>query len=200
MKERPILFSAPMVRAILDGSKTQTRRIVKLNPLIEFDLYEGGLFFVSNSRLGIAPKSTPCVVGDLLWVKETWRVRGKHTDAYKPVEIAANRAHFEIAYQADVAWNDDIYGKVRPSIFMPRSLSRISLEVTDVRAERLQTISEQDAEAEGVRSWAASACAKGNPRELTAVGFYQVLWGAINGPDSWHKNPWVWVISFKRIP
>jgi hypothetical protein len=132
-------------------------------------------------------------------VKETWRVRGKHTDRYRPIEIAVNRAHFEIAYQASIAWNDDIYGKVRPSIFLPRTLSRIDLEITEVRVQRLQDISEKDAKAEGVEAFAEAHCAKDNPLDLSSVGYYEYLWNSINGPDSWVSNPWVWAITFRRI-
>lgn len=157
MKERPILFSGPMVRAIREARKTQTRRVVK-----EIDPDE---FVSSNEADNLALCCPYGAVGDRLWVRETWQ--GNQGD---------------IRYGAD---GDSLHGYNgwRPSIFMPRWASRITLEVTGVRVERVQEISEEDAQAEGV----AHRCD------------YKVVWDAINGKKyPWSSNPWVWVIEFKR--
>lgn len=187
MKERPILFSAPMVRALLAGTKTQTRRVAKNLP--HESEYEPGLFSMMVVRDGKLMEATGGVgmlkplcpygqPGDRLWVRETW-TEWEGTFLY--------RADFE---GCEVAW------KWTPSIHMPRKSSRITLEVTAVRVERLQDISEEDAKAEGA----------GGERYI-GQGFdhcvhreaYRTLWNDINGPGSWDANPWVWVVEFKFI-
>jgi hypothetical protein len=178
VKERPILFSGPMVRAILDGQKTQTRRIVKPQPSIE----------------GQEPHLVRCpygVPGDRLWVRETWGEGGMT----KPGDPAS--------YAAD--WPDaGAIRKWRPSIHMPRWASRIDLEVTAVRVERLQAITEEDARAEG----AAHRIARGGDLSgalegetpIQHVAHFRDLWDSINGERTpWASNPWVWVVSFKRV-
>lgn len=174
MTDRPILFSAPMVRALLDGSKTQTRRVLKNMPpapdhdnLVHppkhdapyFDAYCGGkrtaanprgmsddwCWWTRDDRAGQACK-VPFVPGDRLWVKETWRAP-KSCDGQKPSEILAGS---RVWHEADRD-NCDQHGKIRVAIFMPRWASRITLLVTDVRVERLQDCSEGDAIAEGVK-------------------------------------------------
>lgn len=166
MKERPILFSAPMVKAILSGTKTQTRRIVK----------------PQQFPLGTCVACPYGTVGDRLWVRETW------------LQVPAG-----IAFRAD---GGDHYGaggklKWRPSIFMPRAASRITLEVTGVRVERLQGISEDDAEAEGV---AAEPHNGSCVDRRCFVKAYASLWDSLNAKRSpWSSNPWVWVLSFRRI-
>lgn len=204
MKERPILFSAPMVRALLDGRKTQTRRIVKPQP------HE---FFVRFGRLYDHPKKLGEYSGELvlvnspygqprdrLWVKEThafiW------PDEYEP----ENLKDCNIEYRADTDgkalpgdWpeesrDDPERPKWRPSIFMHRWASRILLEITAVRVERLQDISEEDAIAEGAK-W--GAC--GAPQIGSHKAGYAQLWESINGAGSWDANPWVWVVEFKKI-
>jgi hypothetical protein len=186
MKERPILFSAPMVRAILDGSKTQTRRVAK-HPLaqaaVRINSYKGQTEFdciLADDTGGIiqCPYGIP---GDRLWVRETWAVQHEY-DAAAPSEIGASaRWHY--------AATEDLGGlRKRPSIFLPRRGCRILLEITDVRVQRLQEISEGDARAEGYdRSHAF-------PRE-----WFALLWGSINGAGSWHTNPRVWAITFRRL-
>jgi len=175
MKERPILFSGAMVRALLDGSKTQTRRAVKGAPLDWLEMYGFTPEFVANSGNGMCRYGQP---GDRLFVRETWLKTnpfsdgGLHTYGYR----ATDEAEFP-----DAIW--------KPSIHMPRIASRITLEITSVRVERLQDISEADAQAEGV--YTDPAC--------PAYDAYQTLWDQINGPDSWAENPWVWVIEFKRV-
>lgn len=164
MKERPILFSAPMVRALLEGRKTQTRRIAKIFPAAE-----------------TGPVINPFgQAGDKLWVKETWSVPSQW-DHLKPSQLGQERLK-AVCYHAD----GKSAGKTRSSLFMPRAASRILLEIVEVRMERLQAISTAAALAEGV----------GGP---DTVRNYANLWNSINGRGSWALNPWVWVVSFKRV-
>ena len=220
MKERPILFSAPMVRALLAGTKTQTRRVAPVESIDIRDIgdgtiswaakfsepvrsrvsggratgtYSGGRFTrdqaVSIIAADFCPYGQP---GDWLWVRETFMdLQGtgvEHRDS------AGNRQRY--AYAADTrpgSYDDECrkdYGlKWRPSIHMPRTASRITLEVTAVRVERLQDISEADAMAEGC--YTDPAC--------PAYDAYRSLWESINGPGSWDANPYVWVVEFKRV-
>jgi hypothetical protein len=219
MKERPILFSAPMVRAILAGQKTQTRRIVK--PVRGFEhhnicrpdmmadswsvWWHGGV----TDRVGCSQDCPYGKPGDRLWVRETWRTRDCF-DKTSPSGIAAKaeaagfRPGAPIIYEADGfdrTWGDNdagdfgAAGKIRQSIFMPRWASRITLEITAVRVERLQEITEGDALAEGVDWRAVENSHLGNVRR----SHFTALWESINGKDSWTSNPWVWVISVKQI-
>lgn len=190
MKERPILFSAPMIRAILNGSKTQTRRIMK-RPALNY----------LNNGMSIADFILMCEgsqvckfgkVRDHLWVRETWQTHCD-LDGISPSNLPVNSA---IQYPATY---DGWVSKRRPSIHMPRLVSRITLEITGVRVERLQDISEGDALAEGVNEWARGACAKDNPYGFGPIEYFELLWSQINGRQSWYANPFVWVIEFKRI-
>jgi hypothetical protein len=183
MKERPILFSGPMVRAILDGSKTQTRRAVSSK---RFPCADWGYASVGDRCHPLAAHAygTP---GDRLWVRETWAVQHEY-DAAAPSEIGAS-ARWRYAATEDLGGL-----RKRPSIFLPRRGSRILLEITDVRVQRLQEISEGDARAEGAqKSWA------GWPRLASYRSGFQSLWESINGTGSWHANPWVWAITFQRL-
>ena len=165
MKERPIIFSTPMVKAILDGRKTQTRRVIKDQPPLSMrDMFK--------------PKNLKCPygqVGDRLWVRET----------FKPYNCMGG-----FAYKADGDLSTGFPWK--PSIHMPRGASRITLEITESRAERLQDISEEDAKAEGVK-----CC----PNAVSDYKHhFMILWDSINGKKyPWDSNPWVWVISFKVV-
>lgn len=232
MKSRPILFSAPMVRALLDGRKTQTRRMV--NGAVE-DVTRGT--WHSPARLvhrntcqraycenvddgelacggyeltaaGVACRSPYGANGDQLWVRETW---GRVCDDDHDCDDAPDDHHVE--YRADLSpgctdlpggWPAD-EGKFpwRPSIHMPRWANRITLEVTGVRVERLQEISEADALAEGVGVlsyggaediWRSDSGDTRDPRKA-----YSDLWESINGDGSWAANPWVWVVEFRRV-
>lgn len=217
MKTRPILFNGEMVRAILDGSKTQTRRIVKpqRHPFGEVLSADEVAAQVSEQTCAMrCPYGKP---GDHLWVRETFQ--------HSNYPLGPLSEDCDIYYRADY-WDDphgfdgekSPEGKYRywnPSIHMPRKYSRITLEVTDVRIERLNDISETDAIAEGIISvrtgewdrknflqWKVlfdAACAEGRvpPLGPTPKQAYRALWESINGVGSWGQNPWVWVVEFK---
>ena len=192
MTDRPILFSAPMVCALLAGRKTQTRRIasfiVPAGEQCHVRNAHGGWFGPASRVPEVAPDYAPYAVGDRLWVKETWRSH-KSWDGEKPSGIIpASR----IWYEADGRDNCDQHGKVRVSIFMPRWASRITLTVTDVRVEWLQDCSEADALAEGIdRIQFSDAGEWGWPQRK-----YAALWDSINGAGAWEANPWVVAVSF----
>ena len=192
MKERPILFSAPMVRAILAGTKTQTRRIVK--PRLDRDLgrdlgCELAPREIAGEVNGGDYSNAYCAPGDRLWVREAWRILGESPD-----DTLDMFDRDDVQYRAD---EDQSYiDKYRPSIHMPRRFSRITLEVTGVRVERLQDISIADAMAEGVVE--TNANLRGLEPCMEWRYAYEDLWRQINGPGSWDANPWVWVIEFRR--
>lgn len=192
MKERPILFSAPMVRAILDGRKTQTRRAAKPrgNPSTLLDGSWSDEYVLDPDNRDWLMRDFPYgQPGDRLWVKETFF----DTTPFRDAPLFGGRTS-PIAYRAD----GEFIGchKWKPSIYMPRSVSRILLEVTGVRIERLQNISEADAEAEGVDFLRQVPDAD---ETLTARQLYECLWDGINRDGSWDANPWVWVVEFRRI-
>jgi hypothetical protein len=207
MRERPILFSTEMVKAILEGRKTQTRRTKdldlynKINPdywkLVGVGSYQKK---GHNARTGVAmmanatnqtfsdfcPYGNP---GDVLWVRETW-AKIKEFDG--------------VLYKA--AGDDPMRcGKWKPSIHMPKVAARIWLEITDIRVERLQDISEEDACAEGVEYKVSRGGLYYKDYMIERDWYFKAkpsffsLWRKINGTDSLHANPWVWVISFKVL-
>jgi len=199
MKERPILFSAPMVRAILDGRKTQTRRAVKPQPVHMFgegnhSNYEwrGGVFaldmYPKNSLiLNHCPYGQP---GDRLWVREAWSHDAESLEQCRAsLEDAMGGGMYGPYYRATESAPDTL--RWRPSIHMPRWASRIDLLITGVRVERLQDISTEDALAEGISRMECP--------DWHATTDFRALWESINGPGSWEANPWVWVIEFKRV-
>mgnify|MGYP003441461874 CR=1 len=237
MRERPILFSAPMVRAILAGTKTQTRRVVKLphlNPLGQWEPFrfggEGcrdskgreisGQMTISHTRTGEVIGCPYGVPGDRLWVREAWadlteshgRPYERHNTATGLYERGTEPFvwHRADGEQPDNGSGAEKYAPWRPSIHMPRLASRIDLEITGVRVERLQDISAEDCIAEGMQSFL---------REHDAVcdlqDQFRALWDSIHGKpvierDSegreiarrmfdWAANPWVWVVEFRRI-
>lgn len=252
MKERPVLFSGAMVNAILEGRKTQTRRVIKNFPEYErgteppqkargiaprhpapyFDCYrnekkteanprgdsEHWCWWDEYDRMGNGwlkcPYGKP---GDRLWVREKFLVElpGDYrydAEGIPPGEYPAHLQKESIVHYAATNTLKTL-GAWKPSIHMPRWASRITLEIVSVRVERLNDISEEDAEREGVESawddglpdskwgpaWAAAD--KSNPR-LTRFGArsgFAVLWESINGPGSWEANPWVWVVEFKVV-
>jgi hypothetical protein len=226
MKSRPILYSAPMVRALLEGRKTQTRRVVKHRHPFEVD---DGIIDSGDAKWpyfpeyvygepGVIPMRCPYGTrGDRLWVKETHAVvmpskSGKlEYDGARLIEDTEHGTPVEVWYRADgelgvMSTMFDDGPRWRPSIHMRREYSRLTLEVTDVRVERVQDISNTDAIAEGLipvdgpngkQMWAYSETTGGyfaDPR----VAFH-MLWHSINGAESWAANPWVWCVGFKVV-
>lgn len=206
MKERPILFNGDMVRAILDGRKIQTRRVIRPQPsagIRKSPFANGGI----EDGHGRAIKTT-YEPGDRLWVRESWAV-GKCADGFKPSELHAGAWLVEnggIWFDADNTKPKKPYspkGKKRPSIFMPRWASRITLEVTKVRVERIQEITPKDVYAEGV--WCAKSLSYENTipslRQKCKDVYFRSLWDRINKNRGygWDVNPWVWVVKFKML-
>lgn len=205
MKERPILFSTPMVNAILAGRKTQTRRIVKPSKW-EHENPEYGVSF-GKCHFG--------KVGDILWVKETWQYADWTDDGYPWIRYTADDSIIlrdvipdswgdrlsDIWAALSASENYDIDGRAadrkwRPSMFMPRWASRITLEITGISVERLNDITPADCVAEGYKSDLSKHYAQ---EELNALDWYRDLWEQLNGEGSWALNPWVWVIEFRRV-
>jgi hypothetical protein len=216
MTEKPILFSGAMVRAILDGRKTMTRRDIKIKGYKSFSEFGPSTTkgydwsfrradkcwcdFNNEDLLKLQPHH----VGDQLWVREAWRTHGTY-DRLKPSDVPVDAP---ISYEASRA-DGDFFGKLRPSMFMCRWMSRITLEVTAVKVERLQDISEADAMAEGIHLWPApkefgttrrfAADYHNGPYGSDYRHGFSLLWESINGPGSWEANPWVAAYSFKVI-
>jgi hypothetical protein len=226
MKERPILFSAPMVRAILEGRKTQTRRVMKVQPTLH-DFGAGGVKFAI-----VKPETSPgyeavgCDIikagdtayakmpygapGDRLWVREAWAYRLDH-DHLSPTQLIAAGVR-EAWFWADGPGHccntgcAGAAGRIRASMHLPRAYSRITLEITDVRVQRVQDISEEDARDEGVstlplammKRWVPSGPDNGVPVEMREV--FAHLWDSINAKRgfSWASNPWVWSVTFAK--
>ncbi|HHX6580215.1 hypothetical protein [Pseudomonas aeruginosa] len=204
-RERPILFNDQMVRAILEGRKTVTRRVVKpqpdflgsmVDPNTPFKTLDAGL----HARI-TCPYGEP---GDRLWVREAWAADAQ-VDAIAPRDLSQGEP---IWYPADFSVRQTgcsmiSKGRGRPSIHMPRWASRVLLEITAVRGERLQDISEEQALAEGVHGepcdHARQACSDIGCWGDTAKGAFGFLWEQLNGAGAWQANPWVWVVEFKRV-
>lgn len=235
-RERPILFSGPMVRAILEGRKTQTRRVVKPQPHDNFypiDVGEyhpervgrDGEFCPALKTFGAYDDQSdypaPFHPGDLLWVRESF-YRFGHWEPVPGVRTKGNRQKWrfvadsdETRFDAPVEYRKGRHHKdpstpawhKRLGRFMPRALSRITLEATGVRVERLQDISEADAKAEGIERCGGNMLrwqrfpdfADDDSYCTSARDSFRTLWESINGADSWDANPWVWVIEFKRV-
>ena len=195
MKERGMIFNSEMVRAILDGRKTQTRRPIKWKQTRFTEIGEredGSKWPWSEDAEHACDFWHPCpfgAVGDRIWVRETW-----------------NKYGGLLTYRADHDWIDDMRketvctAKWVPSIHMPRWASRILLEITDVRVERLNAISEEDARAEGIIDGGCLNCGEPEPcgcanPEPDATDAFAYLWHSIYGQDNWNANPWVWVIE-----
>jgi hypothetical protein len=221
MKERQILFSAPMVRALLDGSKTQTRRIVKWQGRKGFPHYFNRAFIDNPAgvqRLCVpfhhpddlstlegapavrhyCPQGDP---GDRLWVRETIELRTMQGNSFPSPVYSADGAHV-MDGEKKASNHEFMRRRVRPSIHMPRWASRITLEITDVRVERLQDISEEDAKAEGIEQIGCNwrNYLDGADSMTSPIHSYRTLWESINGAGSWDANPWVWCITFRRLP
>lgn len=202
-RERPLIFSGPMVRALLAGTKSQTRRVVmppewlvrpdqaleemRSDPLKVWGIGGAGSVLHPRVKLWSCPYGRP---GDRLWLRETWREWPSKRVAPNGVQYAADIGH---AYRGD-----DGAGRWRPSIFMPRWASRLTLQLTGVRVERLQDISEEDAKAEGCEASELVQMKDGSPCYSTT---FQKLWRNIHGidnPAAWDSNPWCWCLSFRR--
>ena len=200
MKERGVVFNDDMVRAILEGRKTQTRRPVK-NVRADNCLV---IRKPTKKRNGVythvmdAPKHGLCPfgnVGDRIWVRETFNAFWLDNDVIQEIKDGVSLASELCDYKADYSDSSKPAEGWTPSIHMPRWASRILLEITDVRVERLHDMSEADAKAEG----ASPATYKITPPEAVyRVGFGDI-WRSIYGQDNWLSNPWVWVIEFERI-
>lgn len=203
VKERPILFSAPMVRAILEGRKSQTRRVLKGSTEFK-EPYNPAYLEAHRGAPGwktICPYGVP---GDRLWVKETSIIAPKYFNDGKDCnardEEGVPRIVQYLATNPNRDAANDYHLKVSPSIFMFRWASRITLEITDVRVQRLQEIAPADAKCEGdhERSGMPEFYSRG---ELCHVDWFHYLWDSINAKRGfgWDTNPWVWALSFKRV-
>ena len=205
-----MIFNAEMVRALLDGRKTQTRRPIKWKQTRFTEIGEredGSKWPWSEDAEHACDFWHPCpfgAVGDRIWVRETFcTVDDTQYGGVKWVDYRAT-PKFEASHPAgwDCAPNDAEALKWRPSIHLPRWASRILLEITDVRVERLNAISQEDAQAEGMEltGWRPTYSDPDSGGEvLTPYDNFAQLWESIYGEESWKANPWVWVIEFKRV-
>lgn len=217
MRERPILLNGAMVRAILDGRKTVTRRQIypqfpsSVNEVLPYATYRGAWMprdpespdDAWEEQVRVCPYGKP---GDRLWVRETWQLHEKFTDSCVVVYKANERnswTEFHRRFPVSVARGAtakpfQTHG-FRPSIHMPRWACRILLEITDVRVERLQTITYEQAAAEGIhrdkRMWFATD--EGGPAFKYPEQAFAQLWRQTGG--DWDTNPWVWVVEFKHV-
>jgi hypothetical protein len=217
VKERPILFNGQMVRAIRDGRKTQTRRLVKPQPRgiwesgvahrgnmdIRSDAFHVQASVQSERRVLYCPYGKP---GDRLWVRETWycdRLDDPHSSLQEKQDELYYRADVPSGRFEDAGYWSETGSYWRPSIHMPRWASRINLEITGVRIDRLKELSDQDAISEGIEQHPTGAwlpCREVGKVNLYPVPAFRDLWDSIAsvGAD-WAANPWVWVIEFKEI-
>ncbi|MFN7883209.1 MAG: hypothetical protein ACK5PF_09385 [bacterium] len=206
MADYPMIFSAPMVLALLDGRKTQARRVLKEQRHVATPAMVGGRSQwqgFSGAKLGdVVLRYAP---GDRLWVKEAWRTQPAN-DHLRPSEL--DPATATVWFDASSDWQYD-YEKprYRHARFMPRWASRLTLTVTDVRVQRVQDISEEDAVAEGIERLVGSKgpnhfsrqiCGKwsGSFNAPTAQDVYADIWNTLHGPDAWDRNPWVAAYTF----
>lgn len=197
---KPILFNTDMVRAILDGRKTVTRRVIKDKDIVNALNCESDgtpIAFIDHETGDSHPPAFPCQYqpGDILYVRETWnkvKLASESDWHYEYRASCENQVYFSNGFMAE--W--------RPSIHMPKDAARLFLRVTDVRVERLQDITSGQIDAEGCKEWAYSA----KTGELLPSGpsFFQIKWDRTIKPSDlplygWDANPWVWVIGFERI-
>ena len=214
MTERGMIFNGEMVRAILDGQKTQTRRPVKFPHIDRDAMCElAGNELAGELSAGNYRNSPYGKPGDRIWVRETFQgplFDYEQMDSYLEDSSKFEKPEF-CQYAADgkpapeyFDADDNLHCGWRPSIHMPRWASRILLEITDVRVERLNEISEEDARAEGIIDAGCLNCGEPEPCNCSnpapdATDAFAYLWQSIYGQENWNANPWVWVIEFKRI-
>ena len=209
---KPILFSTEMVQAILEGRKTQTRRLHGLDEIKKNSNDWTFYYFSKDDKRTFAHfrkqednkiksifGTSPYQIGDILWVRETWQTTWNE-----------NKKSWDTIYKADGGYwiDDDGIMKWKPSIYMPKEAARIFLEVSNVRVERLKDISEEDAIEEGIEiiHYAENILPvfrnyllKEKKGTLNPRLSFRTLWEKINGEDSWNANPWVWVYEFKVV-
>ncbi|KKL77459.1 hypothetical protein LCGC14_2034700 [marine sediment metagenome] len=219
LKERPILFSGEMVRAMLEGRKTQTRRVMRVQPYWVNSEYTGGHWMISGYEAGECIYTGPfkpaeevkygpgscypysgCqygLPGDCLWVRETWKAE-KNIYESRPCVSVNFKASPDIVkvvlFEEDIFPSLSVINKWKSSIHMPRWASRINLEITAIRVERVQEISAADARAEGIYPT--------HPEDaMGLISNFHILWDSINAKRGypWVDNPWVWVVEFKRV-
>ena len=202
MMDRPILFSAPMIRAILEGRKTQTRRVIKDTGFYAIDGHHGAET-AKRERAALATRCPYGQPGDRLWVRE----------AFQPLFADGVENHWETDWKTGKGYaisypatdgiheyldaDDNLSDACKPSIHMPRWASRITLEIASVRVERLNDISEADCIAEGCAG--GHGAIPGYAYAATPFEHYRALWESINGTGSWDMNPWVFVIEFRMV-
>ena len=219
MTERGMIFNSEMVRAILDGRKIQTHRIIKdctvgRDPISKF-------IQIGKKFIGCYPEDVPELIreccpygvpGDRIWVRETFQgplFDFEQMEAYQEDSSKFKKPEFCV-YKADgkpapefFDADDNLHCGWRPSIHMPRWASRITLEITGVRVEQLKSISEEEARSEGVARLREGFWKHYQPgwtqHQLSARGSFATLWDSIYGSGEWDRNPWVWVLEFKRI-
>jgi hypothetical protein len=218
MSDQPILFSAPMVRALLDGRKTQTRRVLgktggRIN-IFSPEIAWADSYVLDDRNAGWRTKYIPYAPGDRLWVREAHSLHGAHGQGrddgkrwgpWGGLPTAVSPDGTQVAYFREGFDRSDP-GKWRPSIHMPRWASRITLIVTDVRVQRLWEISEADAIDEGCRPFFDEADPQvmkgpnGTEHQMLPLkgplDAFQALWNSINGPEAWDQNPWVVALTF----
>lgn len=225
MKERPILFSGAMVRAILDGNKTQTRRVVKPQPPIStvsigtYHHPDPRPHFWACDGGSLLDWAKPCPYGqpgDRLYVREAWQHANHPLGPYQAgVPVFYRADYMDDPHGADGELSPEgKYRTWRPSIHMPRSASRITLEITGVRVERLQAMSVHDMCQEGIGalledpdsvpgrafSQAEHAAIAGFPgKHIPEINGFAALWDSLNGAGAWDANPWVWAVEFKKV-
>lgn len=199
MKERPILFSTPMVKAILEGKKTVTRRVIATQPDNEcyFQMrLEGGILTIDYNQ-GDENPTVKFPYGDIMWVRETWN-KYVTSDCVGGVTT-------RYRYKADD--KDECY-QWKPSIHMPKEACRLKLKIVSIRVERLHDITEEDAKRECAKFWVHGHGSVTESEIAADPGYlnfgdyktgFQMLWISINGQDSWDSNPWVWRIEFTKL-
>jgi len=204
-KERPILFSGDMIKAILENRKSQTRRVIKPQPVISapvvYNWHESRGVWRNYHDPGARFRCPYGVPGDRLWVRETWKTASQYDDL-PPSRLPCHAFEKgqDIVYAADAEDSYSLSGRLRPSIHMPRWASRITLEVMGVRVERVQEISEEDAKAEGINPIYDKDmyCDERDLTHIHGTGGFIDLWDSINAARGypWADNPWVWVVEF----